>query len=461
MLRFRYLLLLPAFFVVVSLCLYFISIAGLFPKLHNGAGLWLFASDAFSDHPQSALMADLLRKGNLSEWWSSYPVNIYGVYGVYPKVYSLFYFALGNSLLSRIPFTTAMYLFAVVMVFVLGKSLFNETVGFWSAVVVGLFPSFFLQATHSVKDSLYLGGQFLLMNALVLLTGEIRTKRVIGLILMNCLIGFAIVRMFRPHMMQITILFFAMALGVGLYRAIRVGGKTVWGFLAGIVLLVVFGSMFRFYGYGWDSALKDWIRGKGRNAWDQTSTLKSCRKRNGSDNGACLAGCWDRETQNSPYCWMMIVEHRRWKFRKTAPESGSRIDENVIFYSPGDIVRYIPRAIQIGFAAPFPNMWFSSGRATGRLGRLVAEVETGLMYVVLLLVVFGIWKEKRNPAVWLISLFVFCGVTLLGLVVINIGALYRHRYVFWFLLIILAIQGFNRLRERPPWSGRAGQERLD
>ena len=116
----------------------------------------------------------------------------------------------------------------------------------------------------------------------------------------------------------------------------------------------------------------------------------------------------------------MMIEHARWKFRKTSPESTSNIDRKISFRSPGDILRYMPRAIQIGLLAPFPRMWFSPGGASGRVGRLIAGVETGLMYVGLLLAFFCIWKERSNPPVWLMSFFILYGVTLLGLVVINI-----------------------------------------
>ena len=183
------------------------------------------------------------------------------------------------------------------------------------------------------------------------------------------------------------------------------------------------------------------------------------------DNGYCLARCSsigrpeDKTRGHAPVCLIMSIEHTRWKFRKTSPESASNIDSHIGFRSPTDIRLYIPRAIQIGLLAPFPTMWFSSGRTTGRLGRWIAGAETGLMYVGLLLAAFGVWKERRNPAVWLISFFIFSGITLLGMVVINIGALYRHRYIFWFLLIIFAVQGFKLLRERPP--GRGGLRQSD
>ena len=150
----RHLLWFAAFFVIVSLALYFFSIAGFLAQLHNGQGLWNFASDAFEDHVLAGTFADRLREGDYSGWWNlAAHANL-----AYVKIYSIFYYLLGKSPLSLIPLNTVVYLVVVLMTFFVGKALYSEPVGFWSALLVGMLPSFFLQATHSAKDSIYIGG---------------------------------------------------------------------------------------------------------------------------------------------------------------------------------------------------------------------------------------------------------------------------------------------------------------
>ena len=315
-----------------------------------------------------------------------------------------------------------------------------------------MLPSFLLQATHSAKDSISIGGLLLILHAITLFIKGAQSKRDITILVVNALVGFWILWLFRPYMLQLVGFLWFCALVIGVIRGLRkkiIYGRTIG---VGIILFIVFGVVSGSWRYDWSRALFDVVRGK-KYTFDPMVEAEYCKRAKGEDDGFCLVGCpaVGRPALNkrihTPFCWLMMIEHTRWKFRKTSPESTSNIDGHISFRSPGDIFRYMPRAIQIGLVAPFPRMWFSPGGASGRVGRLIAGVETGLMYVGLLLAFFCIWRERSNPAVWLIFVFIHYGVTLLGLVVINIGALYRHRYIFWFLLIVLAVQGFNRLRE--------------
>jgi hypothetical protein len=104
-------------------------------------------------------------------------------------------------------------------------------------------------------------------------------------------------------------------------------------------------------------------------------------------------------------------------------------------------LRFLPRAAVIGFFAPFPKMWFQSGNF-GLGVRLVSGLETLAMYFVYVAVGFCLWRERRNAKVWLLLLVAAIGMVALGLVVINAGALFRIRYVFWILLIVLASSNF-------------------
>lgn len=126
----------------------------------------------------------------------------------------------------------------------------------------------------------------------------------------------------------------------------------------------------------------------------------------------------------------------------------SNIDSGVRFRSAHDVFSYLPRAVQIGLFAPFPNMWFSSGGLTGRAGRLVSAAETLAMYVLEALALVALWRERKRPAVWLLVLAAVPSATILALVVVNIGALYRIRLAFWILIIVLGARGITLLQQR-------------
>ena len=67
------------------------------------------------------------------------------------------------------------------------------------------------------------------------------------------------------------------------------------------------------------------------------------------------------------------------------------------------------------------------------------------MYFLYLAVGFCLWRERRNTRMWLLFLVAAVGLIALGLVVVNAGALYRIRYVFWIMLIVIAVEGLSHL----------------
>jgi hypothetical protein len=75
-----------------------------------------------------------------------------------------------------------------------------------------------------------------------------------------------------------------------------------------------------------------------------------------------------------------------------------------------------------------------------------------LMYLMYGAALFALWSERRRLPMWLSFLIASAGIVGLGLIVANVGALYRLRYAFWMMLIVIAVQGFVLIRER--WSVR-------
>jgi hypothetical protein len=104
----------------------------------------------------------------------------------------------------------------------------------------------------------------------------------------------------------------------------------------------------------------------------------------------------------------------------------------------------------IGFFSPFPDMWFVRGEQVGLVGRLVSGAETLIMYAIIALAFVSLVLNWHRLAVWLILLIATLGCTALGYVVVNISALYRMRYSFWILFIVLAASAIQSL-----WQSKA------
>ncbi len=130
---------------------------------------------------------------------------------------------------------------------------------------------------------------------------------------------------------------------------------------------------------------------------------------------------------------------------QTTGGPGSVIDPEVRLKGRADIIRYLPRAAVIGFFAPFPNMWFNLGTEVGASGRILSGVETLLTYAIEGFAFAGLWRVRKQLAAWLLFAFVVIGAMALGLVVSNVGALYRLRYSFWILIVVLGAGGLTHL----------------
>src|SRR5207247_7444150 len=94
------------------------------------------------------------------------------------------------------------------------------------------------------------------------------------------------------------------------------------------------------------------------------------------------------------------VGSMRLGFAAAYPDAGSLLDSDRDFKSVNDLLTYIPRAMEIGLWAPFPNSWISAGRRVGNAGKLLASGETFFIYLCQVLAVWAVMREPRRLALW-------------------------------------------------------------
>ena len=75
----------------------------------------------------------------------------------------------------------------------------------------------------------------------------------------------------------------------------------------------------------------------------------------------------------------------------------SALDKDYEFHNAEDALRFIPRALQIGFLAPFPRQWFEPGSspATSAMRR-ISMVEMSIIYGALAFLPFALWRWRRR-----------------------------------------------------------------
>jgi hypothetical protein len=340
------------------------------------------------------------------------------------RFYSLLFVSagklLGDNILAVEPLNLFYYLGVLVCVYLLSRELFDRRAALLAAIIAGAWPSFLIQSTQFIRESL----SILCLLGLLLLLMRLLTRKLswrVGIV--NGVAGAALLTFFwvlRGNMWNVVILMAVITIVLLVWRMIR-----ATGFLAGNVLamtLVLIAMLLV------PPRLES-------NSLYGTRLPVTPLAIPSSTQPAPPEGVFARAIKQ--------IGARRAAFRSYRARE-SDLDADVRLMTTGDIVRYIPRAAVIGFFAPFPRMWFERG-TFGLAGRLLSGAETFAMYFLYLAAGVCLWRYWRQLPIWLLFLVATLGSVALGLVVVNAGAIYRVRYVFWIMFIIMAAESLAHL----------------
>ncbi|HEX6650938.1 MAG TPA: STT3 domain-containing protein [Pyrinomonadaceae bacterium] len=414
----RYLLLAAAIHVALTTGIFLIGHFRVLPDTfdENGIGL-TFAIDGRTYKNLASNLVEELQTNGFAAWLTAKaPLHA----KLYSLSFAIFGKLLGHNILAAEPLNLFYYLGILSCIYVLGREIFDAHTGLLAASIVGVWPSFLLHSTQLVRDSLSLLCLLALMIVLtMLLKHELRWLKTIEL----GIAGTILVTVFwlaRGNMWNIVLIALAISIAMLSCRMLR-EKKFMTGNALAILLITA-------------AALLVPTR-------LESSTLAGVRPPTtilaipSASQPAPAEGIWTTAIKQ--------IADRRAGFR-FATSQASNIDSEVRFYRLGDIVRYLPRAAVIGFFAPFPKMWLEPG-SFGRAGRILSGLETLAMYLLYVPVGFCVWRERRSSRMWFLFLVATAGLVGLGLVVVNAGALYRLRYAFWTMLIVLAADGIRHL----------------
>jgi putative peptidoglycan lipid II flippase len=385
----------------------------------NGIGAG-FAIDTVHYQAQCVELSRILRtEGPVA--WATWPTQLH------LRFYSLPLAPVSRwitfNILTIEPVNLFYYLALLVLVFKIGERVFDYRSGLIAAGIVALWPSLLLHTTQLLRDPLLIVAVLFFIWCLVeLLQRDLRLTR--GLLLgIGSAAAVMMIRIVRQPFWYLIVAAAATAILLVAARAWRerrvMAGAVLFGFL--LITAVVVTPRFQPY------FLKQQELRLGR-----TSTKD--------------------DLQKMPLVAQIAAS--RGGFNSYYDDDGnvvpaldrSLIDTDIQVRSLGDVIRLVPRAIEVGLFAPFPNMWFQTGRQVGSSGRLLAGMETLITYMIECLALFGIWRARRSLSAWFLMVFVALGVVALGLAVNNVGTLYRLRYPFWILMVILGAGGIDLFR---------------
>lgn len=412
----RWLLLAGAIHITLTLAIFLAGHFQLLPSLvdvHGTVGTnSLLAGDATVYRAVASDLAGQLQMHGLPSWLAAKaPLHC----RFYSLLFASFGRLVGHNILAVEPLNLIYYLAILVCVYLLGSELFDARAGLIAAIITGAWPSFLVISTQFLRDSLsVLCLLMLLLLLTLLLTRELRWRTGIA----SGLAGAALLTFFwvlRGNMWNIVILAVGMTIVLLAWRMIRarrfLTGNAVAIVLVLLAILIVPPRL-------------ESTSLPGHRVPVTPLAIPSGMQR------APAEGMISRALKQ-------IIDRRAGFGSYRARESD--IDADVHFTSAGDIVRFVPRATVIGFCAPFPRMWFQRG-TFGLAGRLLSGAEMVAMYCVYAAAFACVWRNRRRIELWLLLLLATIGTIALGLVVVNAGALYRLRYVFWILFIIVAAQ---------------------
>ena len=408
--------------VSVTTSIFMIGNFGLMPGQFNQNGLGNFASDGFAYQTEVVELCSVLKNEGVIAW-ATWPTQLH------LRLYSLPLAPvsrwIGFNVLVIEPLNLIYYLAILVFVFKLGELIFDYRTGLLATAIVALWPSFLLHTTQLLRDPLLISLFLVLMLSVTLcLKREYTWHRgiLLGLAGAAAIVAVRIVRLPMWDLLVAIIGLAVLFLLVQLIRQRRFPlGNVAFGLMmiAAVIITPHFQSSFR-----------------------NQQVVKTKRF------------IVPEEIQNLSVQERIAARRQGFDYRidpsgESVPsEAGSDLDRGVRFRRPVDILRQVPRATLVGFFAPFPNMWLSAGKQVGSGGRLLSGFEMVLTYVIECFTLIGLWRRKDLLTSWFLFLVATLGIIALGLIVNNMGALYRLRYPFWVLLVVLGAGGALHLMEK-------------
>lgn len=396
--------------MVVTLVVFLIGRFQLLPSAfdQNGIGI-AFAMDGTVYRGLISDMAETLRHRGISAWYNiQAPAHcrLLSITFVFPGT------LVGYNILAAEPFHLLYYLAILVLVYFIAKNLFNSCVGLVAAGLIAVWPTFLLHSIQLIRDSLSIAFMLGLVLILVVVLQRTLSWAKLAAIGSSSIVLLILFWLTRGNFWNVVLAACLLTIVLLIVRAVRESKLLLTNFILLLTLLV--GILLI-------------------PAYIESTTIKNVRPPT-----MVISIPVGQPTSRQSMLDRLVtqIRARRGGFSVYKAQA-SNIDSHVQFNNGWDVVKYLPRAAAIGFFAPFPRMWFESGTG-GRVGRLVSGTETLAMYLLYIPALVCVWKERRNLSVWLMFLLTTIGVTALGLVVANAGALYRLRFVFWMMVIVLA-----------------------
>ena len=397
----------------------------LFPTLHAGGGL--LSNDAVYFDSVASTLAENIR---LNGWgsWQLYPaVGAAGNVAVLGALYVIF----GHDPALIIPVNAAIHALGGVLIFLIAREVSGkESVGTYAGVIAAIlfviFPSALNWYGQIHKDGYAIAGTLLtFLTWAKAFNGQHNVRGLLTLIL-GQLVGAMLVASVRPYGLKLLLVatiavWFVVVMNALLRRQLLRQVKVIiFFFLAAITLIA---------GIKFTAAI--------------ISDSDAAKLGDAYENWQDTEGDW--QWQNSLWLPDSVENYAELTSRTRAgmiayglsENAKSMIDEHVRPQNVVEVAGYLPRALQVALLAPFPSTWLENISVT----RLVALGEM-IIYYLCFPGVFLLLYYNRKPAVIAAVFFAVFFLTVHGFTTANMGTLYRLRYAYLFIVLLLGLLGW-------------------
>jgi hypothetical protein len=417
-----------------------------FLNLHDGLG-FMVGGDSKGYH---TVAVELAKKINTLGWseWELRP-NAENTYLATPSgIASILYVIFGSNPLFLLPFNAAVHAATATLLLVLMYSLFaysSRLVAIIATLPFILFPTAISWTSQLLRDGVFILGAILYVWGWVLLaSARDPARKNILMSVFFTLTGILVIWSVRSYMMEVYIAITVIIIVTTSVFAIfeKYQEIQVTSFSKRLFKIAIFGFFVIFV----LALLSNLDKHSYLKKASDTSAIFTVLKL--PTDGQVFV---DHERPNSR-CdekWIeleyvpsllnrilkSIIMAREGYYAYVYRNAGSTIDREVCLNSASDLMLYLPRALQIGLLAPFPNQWMDPNSHGQGASRKIAGVEMVVTYIALLgLICLGAGLRKKIE-LWIVLSYVAPMLLLLSIVTPNLGALHRQRYGFLMVLV--------------------------
>jgi len=380
--------------VVGSILIQFVILPHVFPSLHAGHGL-LKGGDWVRFHEIAANMATAIQERGWQAWElrpeGQAPAGLAAIMYVFTGVREPYVI---------IPVNAVVFGVATAELYKIVRATTHSGFSWIGILPLVLFPSTVMIYGQIHKDLYSIAGLLMIGNTL---PGVIRCgMKGQAKLAFRMAIGMALVWVVRPYLIQVVL--FAWWVAVSIVIVSMRKGVTREVMLSLAVLVIVQLLMIELF----------------QGTSQGTSQALLCGDRNIVERYVCK------------------INAARIGFVTTYPDAGSNIDQNIRFENIADILAYIPRSIEIGLLAPFPDQWFEKGVSPGaKIMRRMSGLEMLVGYVGMLLIGMALFRAEGTEQVLIIAVLGYCLsiIVVQALAIPNVGTLYRMRLGPWHVIV--------------------------